>query len=58
MDKKDYHILSWGGGTQSTALMIKFLKGEVKDSSGNPIELDYIFFADTNNESEMTYTQI
>jgi hypothetical protein len=58
MDKKDYHILSWGGGTQSTALMIKFLKGEVKDSSGNPIELDYIFFADTNNESEMTYNQI
>lgn len=55
---KEYHILSWGGGTQSTALMLKFLNGEVKDQSGNPIKLDYIFFADTNNEPEMVYNQV
>lgn len=55
---KEYHILSWGGGTQSTALMLKFLNKEVKDKNGDPVVLDYIFFADTNNESEMTYQQI
>jgi hypothetical protein len=57
-EKTEFNILSWGGGTQSTALMLKFLKGEVKDKLGKPIELDYIFFADTNNESEMTYKQV
>ncbi len=56
--RKTIHVLSWGGGTQSTALMIKFLKGEVLDHKNNPIKLDYIIFADTNNESEMTYQQV
>lgn len=58
IEKKNYHVLSWGGGTQSTALMLKFVRGEIKDRSGEPIKLDYIFFADTNNESEMTYKQV
>ena len=57
-NKKTLHVLSWGGGTQSTALMIKFLKGEVMDHKNEPIKLDYIIFADTNNESVMTYKQI
>lgn len=44
------HVLSWGGGTQSTALMLKMLEdGE---------RLDYIIFADTNNEPEMVYKQV
>lgn len=58
MDKKEFHVLSWGGGTQSTALLLKFAKGEIKNPDGTPIKLDYIFFADTNNESEMTYKQV
>lgn len=58
MEKQQLHVLSWGGGTQSTALMLMFLQGKIKDTNGNPIALDYIFFADTNNESEMTYSQI
>jgi len=57
-EPKKLHVLSWGGGTQSTALMIKFLKGEVLDHKNQPIKLDYIIFADTNNESEMTYQQV
>jgi hypothetical protein len=56
--KKTIYVLSWGGGTQSTALMIKFLKGEVLDHKNEPIKLDYIIFADTNNESELTYQQV
>lgn len=55
---KKLHVLSWGGGTQSTALMIKFLQGEVLDHKNKPIKLDYIIFADTNNESQMTYKQV
>lgn len=55
---KQLKVLSWGGGTQSTALMIKFLKGEVLDHKNEPIKLDYIIFADTNNESLMTYQQV
>lgn len=55
---RDLHVLSWGGGTQSTALMLKFLNKEVLDPEGNPIELDYIFFADTKNESQMVYDQV
>lgn len=57
-ERKQLHVLSWGGGTQSTALMLKFLKGEVLDHKNEPIKLDYIIFADTNNESEMTYQQV
>lgn len=55
---KTINLLSWGGGTQSTALMIKMLNGEVKDSNNKPVKLDYIMFADTKNESEMVYAQI
>ena len=55
---KDIHVLSWGGGTQSTALMLKFLNKKVLDNQGIPITLDYIFFADTKNESKMVYDQI
>jgi hypothetical protein len=55
---KEINVLSWGGGTQSTALMIKMLKGEVLDENKNPVKLDYIMFADTKNESEMIYAQI
>jgi len=55
---KTINLLSWGGGTQSTALMIKMLNEEVKDSNNKPVKLDYIMFADTKNESEMVYAQI
>jgi hypothetical protein len=47
---KEYHVLSWGGGTQSTALMIYMLE--------NNMPLDYIIFADTKNEHALTYKQI
>ena len=53
------NVLSWGGGTQSTALMLKMLKGEVVDpKTGEVIKPDYIIFADTKDESEMVYSQI
>lgn len=55
---KQINVLSWGGGTQSTALLLKMLKGEVKDKKGNEIKLDYIMFADTKNENELVYSQI
>ena len=55
---KELNILSWGGGTQSTALMIKMLKGEIKDIKGNPYKLDYIIFADTKAEHKLVYKQI
>lgn len=57
-DKKEIRVLSWGGGTQSTALMLKFLDGEIKDEDNKPIILDYIMFADTGNEAQMVYNQI
>lgn len=47
---KEFHVLSWGGGTQSTALMLKMLKDKE--------HLDYIIFADTKNEPEMVYSQV
>jgi hypothetical protein len=55
---KTLNVLSWGGGTQSTALILKMLDGEVKDNQGVPIKPDYIIFADTLNESKMVYDQI
>lgn len=58
MKIKNINILSWGGGTQSTALLLKFMNKEIKDDLGNPIKLDYVIFADTLNESAMTYKQI
>lgn len=47
---KEINVLSWGGGTQSTALML------MKLDNGDPI--DYIIFADTGDESAMTYAQV
>jgi hypothetical protein len=58
MAKQTVHVVSWGGGTQSTALMLKMLDGEIKDADGNVIVPDYIIFADTGNESKMTYAQV
>jgi hypothetical protein len=58
MAKQTVHVISWGGGTQSTALMLKMLDGEIKDADGNVIVPDYIIFADTGNESKMTYAQV
>lgn len=55
---KIINVLSWGGGTQSTALMILMLDGKIKDNNGNVIKPNYIIFADTKDESEMTYSQI
>lgn len=55
---KTINVLSWGGGTQSTALLLKMLKGEVKNENGEIIKLDYIIFADTKNESKLVYKQI
>jgi hypothetical protein len=54
----ELHVLSWGGGTQSTALMLKFLNKQIKDNEGVPIVLDYIFFADTKNEPNIVYDQV
>ena len=48
--KKEIHVLSWGGGTQSTALMIYMLE--------HNMPLDYIIFSDTKNEHTLTYAQI
>lgn len=47
---KVYDVLSWGGGTQSTALMLMMLKQEMN--------LDYIIFADTKDEHSLVYEQI
>jgi|GEM_PF-5401455 len=55
---KEYNILSWGGGTQSTALLLKFMNGEIKNKNNEVIKIDYVFFADTGNESKMVYEQI
>jgi hypothetical protein len=55
---KEINVLSWGGGTQSTALMLLMLEGKVKDENNKPIELDYIIFSDTGDESQMIYAQV
>jgi len=55
---KTISVLSWGGGTQSTALMLMMLDGKIKDKDGNVIKPNYIMFADTKNENEMVYSQI
>jgi hypothetical protein len=52
------NVLSWGGGTQSTALMLKMLDKEIKDETGKIIIPHYIIFSDTGDESSMTYAQI
>lgn len=55
---KEINILSWGGGTQSTALMLLLLEGKIKDKQGNKMGVDYIVFADTKNEPNFVYDQI
>jgi hypothetical protein len=52
-DKKHIHVLSYGGGTQSTALLIKALEGEV-----NGVIPDYIIFSDTGNEPQYVMDQV
>jgi len=47
---KEINVISWGGGTQSTALMLMMLE------ENKPV--DYIIFSDTGDESEMTYAQV
>lgn len=55
---KEINVISWGGGTQSTALMLLMLEGKIKDDSGKTIKPDYIIFADTKNESSFLYDQL
>ena len=52
-DKKHVHVLSFGGGTQSTALLIKALKDGV-----NGVRPDYVVFSDTGNEPSYVMKQI
>lgn len=49
---KEINVLSWGGGTQSTALLLMALKGETK------LKPDYIIFSDTGDENNLVYAQI
>lgn len=49
-DKKHVHVLSYGGGTQSTALLLMALKGEI-----NGVIPDYIIFSDTGWEPKSIY---
>jgi len=55
---KEINVLSYGGGTQSTALMLLLLEGKVKDKQGKTLGVDYIVFADTKNEPNFVYDQI
>ncbi|WP_144494875.1 hypothetical protein [Bacillus sp. WP8] len=53
-DEKDHvHVLSYGGGTQSTALLLMALKGEI-----NGVIPDYIIFSDTGNEPRYVIKQM
>jgi hypothetical protein len=51
--KKHIHVLSYGGGTQSTALLLMALRGEV-----NGVQPDYIIFSDTGWEPKHIYDQV
>lgn len=51
--EKHIHVLSYGGGTQSTALLLMALKGEV-----NGVIPDYIIFSDTGWEPKSIYLWI
>lgn len=51
--KKHIHVLSYGGGTQSTALLLMALRGEV-----NGVIPDYIIFSDTGWEPKAIYKWI
>lgn len=48
--KKHVHVLSYGGGTQSTALLLMALKGEI-----NNVQPDFIIFSDTGWEPQPIY---
>lgn len=48
--KKHIHVLSYGAGTQSTALLLMALNGEI-----NGVVPDYIIFADTGWEPKGIY---
>lgn len=48
--KRHVHVLSYGGGTQSTALLLMALKGEI-----NGVIPDYIIFSDTGWEPKSIY---
>lgn len=48
--KKHIHVLLFGGGTQSSALLLMALKGEI-----NGVIPDYIIFADTGWEPQYVY---
>jgi hypothetical protein len=52
-DKKHIHVLSYGGGTQSSALLLMALKGEI-----NGVIPDYIIFSDTGWEPKHVYDWI
>jgi Phosphoadenosine phosphosulfate reductase family len=51
--KKHVHVISYGGGTQSTALLLMALKGEI-----NGVIPDYIIFSDTGWEPKGVYDWI
>lgn len=51
--KKHVHVLSFGGGTQSTALLLMALKGEI-----NGVIPDYIIFSDTGWEPKSIYVWV
>lgn len=52
-DKKHIHVISYGGGTQSTALLLLALEGKV-----NGVIPDYIIFSDTGWEPKNVYEWI
>ena len=52
-DKRHIHVLSFGGGTQSTALLLMALKGEIEG-----VIPDYIIFSDTGWEPKKIYDWI
>lgn len=49
--KKHIHVLSFGAGTQSSAMLLMALKGEI-----NGVIPDYIIFSDTGWEPKSIYT--
>lgn len=52
-DKRHVQVLSYGGGTQSTAMLLMALKGEI-----NGVSPDYIIFSDTGWEPISIYNWI
>jgi 3'-phosphoadenosine 5'-phosphosulfate sulfotransferase (PAPS reductase)/FAD synthetase len=50
MKEKYVHVLSFGGGTPSSASLLMALKGEVND-----VISDYIIFSDTGWDPQHVY---